>query len=196
MRHGRLVLLALALGGATILAAPAASRAADQITFSVPVQLSNLAAEVAKGRVLCFVNGAYSRGGGGPFVSAAGNLAGSGSSDFTIDQTRGEYRGSSITVQVQVPPPPQEWIDLGFTVIVREPPRYVCYLQVATTTSGWYPNRRFSASMEEERSPDFPSWAAFLSPDRGIVRGTLRVMTRSPVTGSPRMLVPAPPARR
>lgn len=174
MRHGRLVLLALTLGGASALAAPAAARA-DQITFTVPVQLSNLATEVTRGRVTCMVAGRYFTG-----VDPERRFNESRSSEFQIGRTRGEYQGAPVTVQVQVSPP-QEWIDMGRTISVRGPgsdsaPRYVCFLQIATSTSGWHPQWPFdSQTLMLTGATALPSWASFFAGGRGIVTGTLQV---------------------
>ena len=140
MRNTRLMAPVLALGLVTGLAAPQAALA-DDVTLNVPVRLTRMAANVTRGIVTCQVYGSWQNlvplVGSGHRVILQTYQA-SGTSEFTIDGTSGEYNGTR-TVRISTPAPPQGWLDAGNPIQFRDPPAYYCTLQVGAAGSAWQP---------------------------------------------------------
>jgi hypothetical protein len=160
--------LVLGLGG---LATPALPRAAvaDEVTLNVPVKLSNIATNVTRGRVQCIVQAFYHYG--APETRAVGSNG--SSSEFAVG-ANGEYKGT-VTVRVQIGPP-QQWIDMGRKIEIGSAPQYFCQIQVATPSSGWYPELDSPMAMGQAPvRPNVPDWAVPRAGSKPLVNGTLTV---------------------
>jgi hypothetical protein len=153
---------------------------ADEVTFKVPVQVSNLEAFVHEGKVACAVHGLLWNG-VDPKNPAGGGLfreAGEGwwaSWPFTIQN--GAYSGT-VTVAVQVDGPPQEWVKQGWSIHVSRPARYCCYLQLRAGIS-WEPEPKLDPITAQPIG--FRSTPLYWSvPPSGLVsvQGTLQVTTQ------------------
>ena len=139
MRHANLMGTVLALGVATGLVTPQAVLA-DDITLNVPVRLTRMAANVTRGIVTCQVNGTWEtltpRGSGNDLMRQT--FRASGTSEFTIDGTSGEYN-ETRTVRISTPAPPQSWLDAGNQIWFVDQQAYYCKLQVGAAGSAWQP---------------------------------------------------------
>ena len=139
MRHANLMGTVLALGVATGLVTPQAVLA-DDITLNVPVRLTRMAANVTRGIVTCQVNGSWQtlvpRGSGIQVMRQT--FQASGTSEFTIDGTSGEYN-ETRTVRISTPAPPQSWLDAGNQIKFVDQQAYYCKLQVGAAGSAWQP---------------------------------------------------------
>ena len=148
MRNTRLMAPVLALGLVTGLAAPQAALA-DDVTLNVPVRLVRMAANVTRGIVTCQVNGSWQN-----LVPLVGSghraivqtFQASGTSEFTIDGTSGEYNGTR-TVRISTPAPPQGWLDAGHPIEFRGSPDYYCTLQVGAAGSTWQPQAKVARGL-------------------------------------------------
>ena len=139
MRNTMLMAPVLALGLVTGLAAPQAALA-DDVTLNVPVRLTRMAANVTRGIVTCQVNGSWesqdpqARSG----ETMGRSFQASGTSEFTIDGTSGEYN-ETRTVRISTPAPPQSWLDAGNQIKFVDQQAYYCKLQVGAAGSAWQP---------------------------------------------------------
>ena len=184
MRHANLMGTVLALGVATGLVTPQAVLA-DDITLNVPVRLTRMAANVTRGIVTCQVYGTWEtltpRGSGNDLMRQT--FRASGTSEFTIDGTSGEYN-ETRTVRISTPAPPQSLLDGGRPIHFAGPV-YDCLLQVGAAGSTWQP------PVEVRRTPPRPpiltstfppaAWAwsgSRLTSDALLVHGELSVPAR------------------
>ena len=169
--------IALMLGLLTSLALPAAARA-DEVTLNVPVQLTNIAANVTRGRVQCLVivdyQGARGATGGATGRARVETFRGE-SAEFGFDAS-GAYNGTAV-VRVQVAPP-RELVEamVPITVGTRPAPSYVCDIQVAMPGGDFHPQRpRESASGQATGRLQGPEWSLPRGGSNPSVNGQLQV---------------------
>lgn len=150
--------LVLGLGFLTTLSLAGAARA-DEVTLNVPVQLTNIAANVTRGRVECQVVVEYA----GSQAQAQGaarrhrNTYKGASAEFGFD-ANGAYNGTA-TVRVQVEPP-REMVEAMVPITIGGSPEYACHIQVAMPGGVFYPERaRDMATGQASGRTQGPEWS-------------------------------------